>query len=1506
MKQQQTPKTTKSKHGGAREGAGRKKAPLPAGQLKLDLVTFGIKRKEPMKSPTLPESHAANSHNETNADVGDKDVDANVLFNQPYSPLVIRTVKNESFTGKVSQFIDGDGNCLFRCLSWFMHKGDQSHHRDIRRKIVGHFRKRSNVFERLAAIDNMSLDDLCAKYETNGEFGDEYCLASFCDLYQMEVTVFSNINTQYHVTVFTPQARPASYMKISLHLSVSSDHYEVVLDSTQEFETAPTVPNVSSYVPASDEADGEDDDDGDSDDDEDHASNNSSTTRKRFIHRTDPNAAYLTQVCAAVRRGDHDAQLKLGNVLILPPDPVSSLRKSVLRGGDYSPEFFLYSNLVVCNPYLTCDESNVVCPNCNSNNTRQSGYSEEPRRIYGINGLLYYLLAARGTCQDCKHKFRTTNAVTVSKLLLHYQPKFNQTLTKRAGVDDELVFLLRNGLYQGLGPAGVHSLQRQKATYRHSLSELQYYSVVESLMVQSRTQPSVSMRKVIDPNDIPPFPSFTSPDYDGGYPSINYLKKILVKDNLKRRDWLDFEVQRRSGTVLSIDHYYKICKHLAPINGHRLFKALFTAKNEYREIRLQALTQSSGHLDLIPLFRSHERTREYFGYSPITLVYTDKCCSDRSFLQSVLEQSLPVGTAAKPLLPLPDNPLCVRLLSTERPTEITTALARIIQHIRSLPNSSRMPLGLDTEWKVGPRGKEGKIQLLQLAIKEKLLNDESETELILLVVLKDRFDWPPYLKEVVESRKTLKIGSRIVAADFKYLNEDWGIQPRSLDSADICDTGHLCKRKGFVEKANASLSKCCAAVLGYCLDKSDSVRCSDWSKPRYSQQQKDYAARDAWAGLLIFLQLQNAVDTSFSRLVLPTTVPEPQVLENDSAGTSADSLFRQLLEVENGVTVKLDSVHGMMRIELPKKHPMAGVFAKKLRDAIFILNPEDVKRVDEYLRTKGTTFEEELLRNPDWCLKRVRRSIPSSDILYDRVNELLIEFSLDSYKDEKGVPLLSAKAKKDMKTLLNDHIRKGCLSDPVDFPLYTRIGDDKDGLPLYATFRGTSDVESFHQLLEQIFSSMNCSPEFMDAVLSQIRHVFNIRASERNRPGFPKIGHYEHYMIDAINEITFRIYGKPIHKWWTVTSLFRPTSETFGIIPHLPEEEWEPVTEKDVESYPRTYRFLALRTKCLIPYLPVHTPAEWRLFTQNLSFYVGKTAGGSSSKSGLENMALDWNSGKLPVCPKAPTISKELIITRKLEAHLEDAHKVLLKRLQRKDLMNKNKTGMSSLDDSLARFSELDFPYLAEFDGAEIGPFRVIFDENLVDSDSDMESYVTAEEPVGEFEFDTLPQVLQNAVNISFQPQPAATVFLPSSNSTLAVPFGTLPITTPQPATILPKKPRKPRTCQRCERQKCAGVWKQSKCDFVKPISTKTPTIRSITQRTSIPALSIDSAALDAKIELFNDSMHRLYGNGDRIVWDPARSEQDLHYARTLFSASNNIIIQLWIEKFMAARNNEE
>ncbi|KAI9318897.1 ribonuclease H-like domain-containing protein [Obelidium mucronatum] len=180
-----------------------------------------------------------------------------------------------------------------------------------------------------------------------------------------------------------------------------------------------------------------------------------------------------------------------------------------------------------------------------------------------------------------------------------------------------------------------------------------------------------------------------------------------------------------------------------------------------------------------------------------------------------------------------------------------------------------MPLGLDTEWNTGPSGKVGKIQLLQLAIKEKLLHDEKCTELILLIVLKEGYQLPRYVSEILNSPKALKIGSRVVSSDFKYLHEDFGISARSSTSVDVCDVAHFCKRKGMVDKANTSLAKCCAAVLDFCLNKSDEIRRSDWSKSRLSKQQKEYAARDAWASLLIYLKLQNTPDRVFSLPIIP-------------------------------------------------------------------------------------------------------------------------------------------------------------------------------------------------------------------------------------------------------------------------------------------------------------------------------------------------------------------------------------------------------------------------------------------------------------------------------------------------------------------------------------------------------------------------------------------------------------------------------------------------------------
>ena len=41
--------------------------------------------------------------------------------------------------------------------------------------------------------------------------------------------------------------------------------------------------------------------------------------------------------------------------------------------------------------------------------------------------------------------------------------------------------------------------------------------------------------------------------------AVSYLSKLFVVDIEKMFNYLDFEVQRRDGSQLSFDHYFKVC-----------------------------------------------------------------------------------------------------------------------------------------------------------------------------------------------------------------------------------------------------------------------------------------------------------------------------------------------------------------------------------------------------------------------------------------------------------------------------------------------------------------------------------------------------------------------------------------------------------------------------------------------------------------------------------------------------------------------------------------------------------------------------------------------------------------------------------------------------------------------------------------------------------------------------------------------------------------------------------
>jgi len=69
--------------------------------------------------------------------------------------------------------------------------------------------------------------------------------------------------------------------------------------------------------------------------------------------------------------------------------------------------------------------------------------------------------------------------------------------------------------------------------------------------------------------------------------------------------------------------------------GSRLFRAFFTLVNEYGEILDHALTNSTGHEEMIAIFRAlkgvyNEMNRPYPSY-----LCTDNCCQDRGAARAV-------------------------------------------------------------------------------------------------------------------------------------------------------------------------------------------------------------------------------------------------------------------------------------------------------------------------------------------------------------------------------------------------------------------------------------------------------------------------------------------------------------------------------------------------------------------------------------------------------------------------------------------------------------------------------------------------------------------------------------------------------------------------------------------------------------------------------------------------------------------------------------------------------
>src|ERR1700694_1082450 len=76
-----------------------------------------------------------------------------------------------------------------------------------------------------------------------------------------------------------------------------------------------------------------------------------------------------------------------------------------------------------------------------------------------------------------------------------------------------------------------------------------------------------------------------------------------------------------------------------------------------------------------------------------------------------------------------------------------------------------------------------------------------------------------------------------------------------------------------------------------------------------------------------------------------------------------------------------DIFHLMNMIDIPKDHGLKKEFSRRLRDALFVPDRDDRARVEAFLATQGTTWEEKFEVDPAWILRRTKRTVPPPDVL---------------------------------------------------------------------------------------------------------------------------------------------------------------------------------------------------------------------------------------------------------------------------------------------------------------------------------------------------------------------------------------------------------------------------------------------------------------------------------------------------------------------------------------------
>lgn len=119
------------------------------------------------------------------------------------------------------------------------------------------------------------------------------------------------------------------------------------------------------------------------------------------------------------------------------------------------------------------------------------------------------------------------------------------------------------------------------------------------------------------------------------------------------------------------------------------------------------------------------------------------------------------------------------------------------------------------------------------------------------VHLSQPLSFPTKLAEVIAPEDILKTGKNI-QNDFTRLQRKFNINVAKGQGK--VELGSFCYSKGAISRSSLRLDQICGHILNVYLPKTPMIRCGNWEAAALSEEQKVYAALDAWVSLEIYNQ----------------------------------------------------------------------------------------------------------------------------------------------------------------------------------------------------------------------------------------------------------------------------------------------------------------------------------------------------------------------------------------------------------------------------------------------------------------------------------------------------------------------------------------------------------------------------------------------------------------------------------------------------------------------------